>query len=166
MRDIVSIHGTMYTGLGLPAHTASVNGPAVALTGYNGALVYILAGTWTDGNHAFSIQVTNDNGSGAPNAGGWAAAPVIDLITWTATSPTNFTPVKALDSNGLPTGNVQPASITSAATAINQRIGYIGGVQGVSDWMRVVTTVSGATTGAQYDVVIELGLPRVQPSAV
>lgn len=155
MRDIVSRHGTMRTGLGLPTQNASINGPAVSLAGYNGCMVYILAGTWTDGTHAFTIQVAPDN-NGSP--GSWSNASTSDLVAWTATSASVYTPVKV--------GNSQPASISSAATAINQRIGFIGGVAGTSDWLRVITTVSGATTGAQYDVIIELGLPRIEPSSV
>lgn len=155
MRDIVSIHGTLRSGLGLPTQNASINGSAVSLVGYNGCMIYILAGTWTDGTHAFTIQVAPDN-NGSP--GSWSSAPTSDLVAWTATSSSVYTPVKV--------GGSQPASISSSATAINQRIGYIGGVAGTSDWLRIITAVSGATTGAQYDVIIALGLPRVQPSAV
>lgn len=152
MRDIVSENGTFYTGLtALPAIAATQTSPAIALAGFDGAMIYILAGTWTDGSFTPVIQVAPDN-NGSP--GSWVSAPVADLVAWIATSPTNFTPVKV--------GQSQPAAMTSAATALNQRIGYIGN----ADWLRVVTTVAGATTGMTMDAIVNLGRPRFAPSAV
>lgn len=152
MRDIVSKHGTIYSAFTPPAHTGSLTGQTIDLAPYNGAMVYIIAGTWTDGTHTFTIQEAPDNGSGSPGA--WSNVATTDLITWTATSATVFTPVKV--------GNAQPAAISSAATAINQRVGYIGGMR----FIRVNLAVAGATTGAQYDVVVEAGEPRLMPAAV
>ena len=163
MRDIVSEIGTFYTGLtDLPVLKTTQTSPAVSLIGYDGCMIYILANQYTDGTFTPVIQVAPDNGSGSP--GSWTAAPAIDLVTWQATSTTNKTPVKLNDANGNPTGRIQPNAISSAATALPQRVGYVGGVQGVSDWLRVVSTISGSpATGMGYDVIIVLGRPRIMP---
>lgn len=159
MRDIVTKHGTIFTGLSaLPAQTATQNSSGVDLANYNGAMIYILAGTWTDGTHTFHVQESNDNGS----TDVWADVAATDLVLWQATSSSVFTPVKANDANSLPTGNLQPVAISSAATAINQRVGYIGAKR----WIRMRTVVSGASSGALYDIVIEAGEPRNMPANV
>src|SRR5690349_16163873 len=124
MRDIVSEVGTFYTGLSdLPVIKTTQTSPAVSLMGYDGCQIYILADQYTDGTITPVIQVAPDN-NGSP--GSWTNAPATDLVAWQATSTTNKTPVKLNDSNGNPTGNSQPNAISSSATAINQRIGYIG----------------------------------------
>lgn len=171
MRDIVSITGTIRTGLAaLPTISSTqtptvVNQGVVALAGYDGCEIYILtdalssAGTMTP-----VIQYTNDDGTGNPNSGGWTNVPAADLVSWRATSLTDKTPVKLNDSNGNPTGNSQPNALTSSV-GYNQRIGYIGGVAGTSDYLRVVSTVA-SSWSSTYDVVIVLGRPRVNPSSV
>lgn len=155
MRDIVSKHGTFFTGLSaLPAIKTTQTSPSVDTSGYNGASIYILAGTWTDGTHTFAVQESPDNST-------WTNVATTDLILWTATSPTNFTPVRV--------GNSQPLAISSAATAINQRVGYMGNVNSTNAmrYLRVVTTVTGSpATGAQYDIIINLGEPYLMPSNV
>ena len=160
MRDIVTKEtGTFFTGLSaLPAQTATQNSSGVDLANYNGATIYILAGTWTDGTHTFHVQESNDNG----NTDAWADVAATDLVLWQATSSLVFTPVKANDANSLPTGNLQPAAISSAATAINQRVGYIGNKR----WIRMRTVVSGATTVALYDIIIQAGEARNLPPNV
>ncbi len=161
MRDIVTKEtGTFFTGLAaLPAFTATQNSPGVDLANYNGATIYILAGTWTDGTHTFHVQESNDNGV----ADAFADVAGTDLVTWQATSATVFTPVKINDVNSVANGHAQPAAISSAATAINQRVGYIGGKR----WIRMRTVVSGSpSTGALYDVIIQAGEARNMPPAV
>lgn len=161
MRDLVTKEtGTFFTGLtALPAIKTTQTSPAVAISNYNGATIYFLAGTWTDGTLTPVVQYTNDDGTGNPNSGGWTTVPNADLVLWTATSATVFTPVRV--------GGSQPLAISSAATAINQRVGYVGGVQGTSDYLRVVTTVTGSpATGCTYDVIIQLGEARNMPPAV
>src|SRR5712691_9139875 len=109
MRDLVTKEtGTFFTGLAaLPAIKTTQTSPWVDLANYNGATVYILAGTWTDGTLTPIIEESSDGSTKLQNA---AAA---DLVAWTATSATSFTPVRV--------GASQPAAISSAATAINQR---------------------------------------------
>lgn len=172
MRDIVSEVGTFYTGLTAPPTISSTQtSTGVALSGFDGAMIYILnptasaAGTMTP-----VIQVTNDN-AGSPNSSNWTNVAATDLVCWNATSNSVFTPVKVNDSNGLPTGNAQPTVLTSSV-AINQRIGYIGtnfttggGTTLEADWIRVVSTVA-SSWSAPYDVIICLGRSRVKPSAV
>jgi hypothetical protein len=162
MRDIVSEIGTFYTGLNdLPVLKTTQTSSAVSLKGYDGCMIYILVDQYTDGTFTPVIQVAPDS-NGSP--GSWSAAPGSDLVTWQATSSSNLTPVKLVDSNGYLTGRSQPNAISSSATALNQRVGYVGGVQGVSDWLRVVSTISGSpSTGMGYDVIIVLGRPRIMP---
>jgi hypothetical protein len=151
MRDIVTKEtGTFFTGLSaLPAITTTQTSAWIDLSAYNGATVYILAGTWTDGTFTPVIKESED---GSTDLGAAAAA---DLVAWKATSATVFTPVRV--------GASQPAVISSAATAVNQRIGYIGGHR----YIRVVTTVTGSPgTGCTYDVIIQVGEARVIPPAV
>jgi hypothetical protein len=149
MRDIVSEVGTFYTGLSNPpAIKTTQTSPTVDLQGYDGAQIYIICGTYTDGTLTPAINESSDGTT-------WTAVANTDLVAWTATSATNFTPVKV--------GNSQPAAISSAGTAINQRIGYIGGKR----YLQVVTTVTGSpATGCQYDVIIHAGRPRFMPSKV
>lgn len=158
MRDIVTHVGTFFAGLtALPVIKTTQTSQNIDLRGYDGCMIYFLANTWTDGTITPAINVAPDNGSGAP--GSFTAAPNADLVTWKATSATNYAPVKV--------GGAQPAAISSAATALNQRVGYIGGVAGTSDWLQVVSTISGSPgTGCGYDVIILLGRPRLVPAAV
>jgi len=152
MRDNVSKLGQVINGLGLPTIKTTATGVSVAVATYNAITVYINAGTYTDGTHTFLIEEAPDV-AGAPGA--WTTVANADLVAWKATSATDLTPVRV--------GNAQPAAISSAATAINQRIGYIGG----KDWVRVDVTVSGApATGCQYDAYWIEGEPRVLPAKV
>lgn len=150
MRDIVSETGSFYTGVSaLPVVKTTQTSGWIDLANFDGAMVYILAGNWTDGTITPLIQESDD----ASNSLGSAAA--ADLVAWSATSATDSTPKRI--------GASQPAAISSAATAINQRIGYIGGHR----YIRVVSTVTGSpATGAGYDVIILAGRPRFMPSAV
>ena len=152
MRDNVSKLGRVLSALALPAaNIGAINGPDNQLSAHNAATLYILAGTWTDGIHTIVIQEAPDV-SGAPGA--YTPVAATDLVAFTATSATDHTPVKI--------GSSQPAVISSAATALNQRIGYIGG----QPWIRAVVTASGTTTGAVYDAVWVNGEPRMMPDYV
>jgi len=172
MRDIVSEVGTFYSGLtAAPTITSTQTSAAAALTGYDGAMIYILATTLSSaGTMTPVIQVTNDNGSGSAVSANWTNVPAADLVLWTSTSATNFAPVKATDANGLQTGNIQPTALSSTV-ALNQRVGYIGtsftsaGTTYNADWLRVVSTVA-SSWSAPYDVIILLGRPRLMPSNV
>lgn len=150
MRDIVSEVGSFYTGLSaLPVVKTTQTSAWIDLANFDGAMVYILAGNWTDGTITPVIHESDD---ASTDLGAAAAA---DLVAWKATSATDHTPVKV--------GASQPAAISSAATAINQRVGYIGGHR----YIQVVSTVTGSpATGSGYDVVIVAGRPRNMPSAV
>lgn len=159
MRDLVTTQtGTFFIGVpkaSLPAWTSTFNSPGVDLANYNGATMYILAGTWTDGTHTITLQESSDNSS-------FADVAAADLVSWQATSTTSATPLKATDASSLPTGNIQPTAITSAATMINWRVGYIGAKR----YIRAKATLSGITSGATYDIVIQAGHARVLPPNV
>jgi hypothetical protein len=150
VRDIVSELGSFYTGLSaLPVIKTTQTSAWIDLANFDGAMIYILAANWTDGTITPVIHESDD---GATDLG---AANGADLVAWSATSSTSSTPLKL--------GNQQPNAISSAATAINQRVGYIGGHR----YIRVVSTVTGSpATGSGYDVVIVAGRPRNMPSAV
>ena len=165
MRDIVSEVGTERVNLrsgtlAVNGSNQTINGSDTDTSGYDGAMFYIIPGTYTDGTHTFTIQEAPDNGSGAP--GSYAAVAVTDLVTWQATSTTVLTPVKATDANGNVTGNIQPQAISSSATNIYQRVGYIG----LKRWVRCVVVSTGVTTGASYEVISTLGRPRFMPANV
>ncbi len=146
MRDIVSEAGTFYTGLtALPSITSTQTSPWVDLQGFDGAQVYILSGTYTSGTLTPVIEESND--ASTPNT-----VAVTDLVAWSATSPTDHTPVKV--------GNAQPTAISSAGTAINWRVGYIGGKR----YIRLTSTSSSANL--LFDATIHAGRPRFMPSAV
>jgi len=150
MRDNVSKLGQVINGLGLPTIKTTATGVSVAVASYNAITVYINAGTWTDGTHTFLIEEAPDV---AGVAGAWNTVANADLVAWKATSATDLTPVKV--------GGAQPSAISSAATAVNQRVGYLGG----KDWVRISVTASGAT-GAQYDAYWIEGEPRFMPAKV
>src|SRR5258708_31294711 len=100
----------------LPAFTASWTGQTIdlqAIPEYNAAALYILAGAWTDGTPAFTVQEAPDNGSGAPGA--WTNVAAADLSRLQTANAAGGLPI-AISSAGS-----QPASISSAATALNQR---------------------------------------------
>jgi hypothetical protein len=151
MRDIVTKEtGTFFGGLtALPVIKTTQTSAWIDLANYNGATVYILCNTWTDGTMTPTIHESDD---GSADLGAAANA---DLVCWKATSATVYTPVRV--------GAGQPAVISSAATAINQRIGYIGGHR----YIQVVSTISASPgTGMGYDVIIQAGEARNLPPAV
>lgn len=165
MRDIVSEIGTTRTALrsgtlAVNGSNQTINGSDINTAGYDGALFYIIPATYTDGTHTFTVQEADDNGSGSP--GTYSDVAATDLVTWSAKSTTDSTPVKATDGNGNATGRAQPTAISSSATNVYQRVGYIGSKQ----WVRMKVVSTGVTTGASYEVVAELGRPRFMPAAV
>ena len=52
-------------------------------------------------------------------------------------------------------------AISSAPTAVNQKVGYVGS----NRYLRAVSTVAGATTGAVYAIPIILGRGRKLPQS-
>ena len=125
---------TIKTSIAQGAHTASVNGTSVDLAGVDGATVYILPGTWTDGSHTIKVQDSPDNS------------------TFTDCTAASLVPASA---NGAFT------AITSSGTAVAQKLGYVG----TQRYIRAVSTVSGATTGAIYTVVVVLDAQHKLPAA-
>lgn len=157
MRDIVSEVGTERVNLrsgtlAVNGSNQTIHGSDLNTQGYNGAMFYIVPGTYTDGTHTFTIEEADDNGSGS--AGAYSTVANGDLVAWKATSTTDGTPVKV--------GNAQPAAISSSATNIYQRVGYIGGKQ----WVRISVTSTSVTTGASYEVIATLGRPDFMPATV
>lgn len=175
MRDIVTEHiGTFLRGLSQlqtvtsTQHSAAIS--AATLGKYDGFAVYVLTGTFTSSaTMAVTIEVTNDDGTGSPTANNWTAIPVTDQVVWEATSATDQTPVKI--------GNVAAPTL-SATHGVNQRIGWFGsgdtftansspgdGLVHNIDFVRVTSTYGGSGN-AVFEVIIDLGRPRISPSAV
>lgn len=152
MRDIVTQSGiNLRLSLGAPAaRTTTAAGTGVDLQGYDGGFMQIIPGTWTDGTHAIKLQESDDDVDG-----NYADVANADLIAWSATSATDFTAVRV--------GNAQPTAISSAATALYWRVGYLGAKR----WIRAKVTVSGSpSTGAIYTVLVARGRPALSPTAV
>jgi hypothetical protein len=150
VRDIVSEVGSLFGGLtALPVVKTTQTSAWIDLANFDGAMVYILANNWTDGTITPVIHESDDGSTDLGAANG------ADLVAWSATSASDSTPKKL--------GGQQPNAISSAATAINQRIGYIGGHR----YIQVASGVTGSpSTGVGYMVVIVAGRPRNMPSAV
>lgn len=166
MRDVVSMYeGTDRLNLSsgtVPKNTSAgpTHGADVNLAGYDGCVFYFIPVAYTDGTHTFTIEEADDNGSGSPSS--YTTVNAIDLVTWQATSATDFTPKRATDASSLATGRVQPSAYSSASNFVYQRVGYIGNKQ----WVRCSVATSGTTTGASYIVISEPNRPRVQPAQV
>ncbi len=154
MRDNVNKLGTSvhYSAANMAVIKTTVTGDAIDLAGYNAAAIYVNCGTWTDGTHTFKVQE-----SATTTSGDFADAAAGDL-----------TRIETANSaGGLPITVAAAANpflaVSSAATALNTRVGYLGAKR----YIRVLDTVTGSPgTGAAYSVHIVLGEARVQPAAV
>lgn len=118
------------------AKTATGNGLDVDLSGFEAAVFHLVVGTVTDGTHTPKLQEADDNGSGAPGTySDVAAAGMINSFTALTTGAGN------------------------GGSAV-QEVGYIGSKR----WVRIVVTVSGATTGGVYGATVVLGRARSEPA--
>jgi len=106
------------------AKTSSTTGASVDLQGYEGAVVIIAAGAWTDGSHAFSLEESADNAT--------------------------FSTVASGDLQG-----TLPTIAASGDGNKTYRVGY----RGSKRYLRVKSTVTGATSGAVYGASIVRGFP-------
>lgn len=117
------------------ASTASRNGLDIDRSGYEALDFHVMVGTITDGTHTAKLQEADDNGSGAPGTyTDVAAAALIGAFS-------------AMTTGG---GN--------GGSNVHE-VGYIGGKR----WVRIATTVSGATTGGVYGATAVYGRARHQP---
>lgn len=124
------------TTLAPAARIAAATGVAIDRTrnsGYAALTLMVTPGAWTDGTHAFIIEESDDNST-------WNTVAAADLIGGTAGAFAN---------------------ITSAPTAIYQRIDYIGRLR----YVRVRSTATSATTGVVFGVVGLLFAPAIYPAA-
>ncbi|SRR5258708_29667519 len=140
MRDLADL---IFHSLSLPVvarnANATVNGGAVDLSQFNRAECVVIPGTWTDGTHTVKLQDSDDNSV-------WTDVLAVDLNKSSAFVP-----------------------ITSAPTAIVQKVGYIG----IKRYLRAVVVSTGVTTGAIVGALIVLGdfkhygfTPNQTPTAV
>lgn len=124
----------------LPAKKATFTGATIDRMksdgGYEALTLYLLVGTYTDGTFAFAINESSD------------------ASTWTAvstSSPDYLTP----------DASVGFANISSSATAVNQKVGYVGSKR----YVQVVCTVTGSpATGCTLDIVGILSNARNNPT--
>jgi hypothetical protein len=129
MKDTVS-NFNFTQSLAPAARTATANGSAVDLSGFNSATFVVNAGAWTDGSHTLKAQESDNN--------------------------SDWTDVAAGDLNGSFT------AITSATQASKlYKIGY----NGTKRYVRAVTTVATATSGAVYGVSVMRGHAFSSPVA-
>ena len=113
--------------------TATASGTGVDLMGYEGALVLVHMGDWTDGSHAFEIQESDDDG----DTDAYSAVADADLVGASAT----------------------PEPTVSDETGDDRivAIAYIGGAR----YIRVVQTVTGSpSTGLAGGALVVRGYPR------
>src|SRR5690242_19740977 len=130
-------HGVIEKQAFVPAaKTATANGLDIDTSGYEAATFYLNVGVVTDGTHTPKLQEADDNGSGS--AGTYSDVAAAGLIR-------SFTALTTGAGNG--------------GSAV-QEVGYIGGKR----WVRIVMTVSGATTGAVYGATCALGKARNLPA--
>ena len=132
MRDLNS-HIDAVQSLAPAARTGNANGSAVDLANYDGAVVVIDAGAWTDGTHTFQVEEAPDDGTGSPGT---------------------FTAVADADLDG-----TEPVVSDANSDGQIYKIGYHGNKR----WLRVTVAVSGATNGAVYGASIVRGFARKQP---
>lgn len=135
MRDLAhSIKSAL--ALAPAAKTATGNGLDIDLSGYEAVAFNLVTGTITDGTHTPKLQEADDNGSGAPGTyADVAAAGLIGAFTALTTGAGN------------------------GGSAV-QEVGYIGGKR----WVRIVVTVTGATTGGVYGATAVYGKARNLPA--
>lgn len=118
------------------AKTATANGLDIDTSGFEAVDFVLNVGVVTDGTHTPKLQEADDNGSGAPGTySDVAAAALIGAFTALTTGAGN------------------------GGSAV-QEVGYIGSKR----WVRLVMTVSGATTGGVYGADAILGRARNQPA--
>jgi len=106
--------------------------------GYAALTLMLNPGTWTDGNHSWAINESDDNS------------------TWTAVAAADLLPGPEVGVYGTASTFV---AINAASTTI-QRIDYIGRKR----YVQVVSTESGAT-GLAYSLVAMLFAPAIYPAA-
>lgn len=108
-------------------YTADDTGANVDLANRASAAVVISVGDYTDGTHTFQVEEADDDGTGSPDT--FSAVADSDLD---GTEPT-------VDAAG-------------DADAV-----HIIGYHGAKRWLRVTTSTSGTTSGADYEAAVVLG---------
>ncbi len=106
--------------------------------GYGALTLELCPGAWTDGNHAWALNASDDNST-------WVAVPAADIV-----------PNPEVGVYGTATTFV---AINAASTVV-QRLDYIGKFR----YVQVVTTETG-TTGLAYALLAHLFAPMQLPAA-
>lgn len=130
-RDLHHLLATPVKSIDVGAKTASADGASADLKGYLSAVVFVDADAWTDGTHTIHLEDSPDNST-------WTNVAAADL---------EFTEAGAINSSG------QVVIDGAADDDQAYKIGYAGSER----YLRVSTTVAGATTGAIYGAQIVRG---------
>lgn len=79
MKDLYNHVGAV-NSIAPATHTASATGAGIDLQGFEGAVVMVAVGTWTDGSHTFEVQESGDNSTFAAVADAdlQGSEPVVD----------------------------------------------------------------------------------------
>lgn len=138
MQDL-SLKSGAKRALAYAVRTATAQGTGIDLYGWQGVIAWFHVGTWTDGTHVFSVEVSDASGSGY-------AAPSADDLILIGSDGTRA-------ARGGGTGHtVNGASLDDAVYGI----AYIGNKR----YIRAVVTITGSpSTGAGADAVFQLGAP-------
>lgn len=163
MRDVVTMNGRIIPVSVMPAATGTgtIYSDPIDLSGYDGAAIHIMFGTYTNGTHTFTVYEADDDTGSPGNAPAdadaqWTVVSDDQLDCWQATSTTDSTPVKMTTTSG-----VLPV-VSSAATTLNMRVGYMG----KKKWIYYKLVSGSAATGVVFMAVCNLGRPRLAPAAV
>ncbi|MET9396287.1 hypothetical protein [Kitasatospora sp. NPDC002965] len=112
-----------------------------------------------------AARTASANGTGVDLANYDAAAVLINAGTWTDGSHTFE--IQESDASGSGYTAVPDAYLSGAEPVVSSaptasqiyKIGYLG----IKRYLRIITTVTGTTTGAVYSATVVRGKPRVKP---
>jgi hypothetical protein len=145
MRDLMNLLSFVSALNPAAARNASTNGPSIDVTALNagndGLCIEVTAGAITDGTHAFKLQDSLDGGTTWNDV----AAPYLQTPGGQINQFTNATTAGSTLKFGY-LGNPNVGTIANSASPTGGKI-----------LVRLVATVTGATTGGIYSAVAVLG---------
>ena len=139
-KDLKFLLETPVKSLDVGAKTASADGASADLKGYHSAVFIVDADAFTDGTHTIVLNESDDNST--------------------------FTAVAAADLSFVEAGAINSSGQIVIDGAADDDQAYVIGYAGNKRYIRVETTVSGATTGAIYGALIVRGHKRAQGKIV
>lgn len=125
--------------------TGTVTGTAVDSAGFESVTIDICSGTITDGTHTFSLTEC------ATVGGTYTAVVVGDLIKGTQALVDDAT--------------LKGVGCVLDTTAAHDNAGLTFGYRGIKQFIKVIATSAGTTTGGVFSASVRLGHPRHAPVA-